>query len=87
MNNTYFTTITTLLNALANHGISAQLFSIYDGFQLRFPWYKNGDIVCHCGTRGVLESYRFPWDDGDVTHDTINGFVKRLINLYHEVTY
>lgn len=87
MTNTYFTTITALLNELADRGFPAQLFPIHDGFQLRFPWYEDGDIACHSGTFGVLESYGFPWDDGDVTRDTMDGFVQRLIPLWAEVTY
>ncbi len=87
MTNTYFTTITALLNELADRGFPAQLFPIHDGFQLRFPWYEGGDIACHSGTFGVLESYGFPWDDGDVTRDTMDGFVQRLIPLWAEVTY
>lgn len=87
MTNTYFATTTALLNELADRGFPAQLFAIHDGFQLRFPWYEEGDVACHSGTGGVLESYGFPWDDGDVTRDTMDSFVHLLIALYNEVTY
>ena len=87
MTNTYFTTITALLNELADRGFPAQLFTCHDGFQLRFPWYENGDIACHSGTGGRLESYGFPWDEDDVTCDTVAGFVSRLVPVWREVTY
>lgn len=80
--NTYFTTIVALLNRLAAEGIPAQLFECYEGAQLRFPWYPCGDVACHRGTWGQLESYRFPWDCGDVTRDSVEGMTQRLGDLY-----
>ena len=85
--NAYFTTIINLLNVLADHGFPAQLTECRDGWQLRFPWYEEGDIACHSETRGRLESYGFPWDDGGVTIDTAEGFVHRLAKVWKEVTY
>lgn len=87
MINTYFTTITALLNVLAEHGFPAQLFPCHDGFQLHFPWYEEGDIACHSGTNGRLESYGFAWDGGDVTHDTAEGFAHRLHKVWVDATY
>ena len=84
---TYFTTIQTLLNTLADRGYPAQLVACHDGWQLLFPWYEGADIACHRGTYGWLESYGFPWDDGDVTRDTVEGFCHRLALLWAEVTY
>ena len=84
---TYFTSIVDLLNLLAECGFTAQLFPIHDGWQLRFPWYEEGDIACHSGTGGRLESYGFPWDEGDVTRDSADGFRWRLASLWNEVTY
>lgn len=43
---------------------------LYDGFAVRFPWCE-GDVACHSGTyggcNGLMESYQFSMDDGDVT--------------------
>ena len=43
---------------------------LYDGFVVRFPWCE-GDVACHSGTyggcNGLMESYQFSMDDGDVT--------------------
>ena len=80
--NNYFANITALLNILAANGVPAQLFECYEGFQLRFPWYSRGDVACHRGTFGQLESYRFPWDDGDVTRDTPDGMAQRITEFY-----
>ena len=59
--------------------------SIFDGAQLRFPWCE-GDVVAHSGVEwedhGIVESYCFPWDDGDVTKLTPNGMADRIIALY-----
>ena len=85
--NNYFTTIVSLLNLLAEGGFPATLHACCDGWQLRFPWYEDGDIACHSGTFGQLESYGFPWDDGDVTRDTAESFRHRLASLWGEVTY
>ena len=43
---------------------------LYDGFAVRFPWCE-GDVACHSGTyggcNGLMESYQFSMDNGDVT--------------------
>ena len=85
--NTYFDTILALLNTLADKGFPAQLFPCDDGWQLRFPWAEDADIACNSLSRGNLESFGFPWDKGDVTTDTAEGFCHRLAILWEEVTY
>ena len=82
----YFTTILQMLNHLADHGLPVQLRSCRDGWQLVFPWFEDGDITCNSATGGQLESYGFPWDDGDVTRDTMDGFRRRLVVLREQVT-
>ena len=43
---------------------------LFDGFAVRFPWCE-GDVACHFGTYGgrdgLMETYCFSMDDGDVT--------------------
>ena len=85
--NNYFTTTVQLLNHLADNGFPAQLQACRDGWQLLFPWFEGGDIACNSATGGRLESYGFPWDGDDVTHDTMNGFRHRLAVLWEQVTY
>ena len=83
----YFTTTVQFLNYLADHGFPSQLHPCGDGWQLVFPWFEDGDITCNSATGGQLESYGFPWDDGDVTRDTMDGFHHRLLVLWEQVTY
>ena len=82
----YFTTILQMLNHLADHGYPSQLRPCRDGWQLVFPWFEDGDITCNSATGGQLESYGFPWDEGDVTRDTMDGFRHRLSVLWEQVT-
>ena len=85
--NTYFNTIVSLLNAFADRGFPAQLNACGDGWQLKFPWFEGGDIACNSATGGRLESYGFPWDEGDVTRDTIEGFCSRFTEKWPLVHY
>ena len=85
--NNYFITTVSLLNSLADAGFPAQLESCLDGWRLVFPWFEGGDIACNSGTGGRLESYGFPWDEGDVTRDTAEGFRHRLAEVWALVTY
>ena len=59
--------LTTLLNALnIPHN---DLERLYEGWALTFPWC-DGDVACHRttygGRTGLLETYCFSLDDGDV---------------------
>lgn len=61
--------------------------SLYDGYQIRFPWCK-GDIICHSGSYGSsaghVESYCFPWDEGDVTELTISEAFHNIVDYYNK---
>jgi hypothetical protein len=85
--NNYFTAIVNLLNTLAEHGFTAQLKACHDGWQLLFPWYEEGDISCNFLTGGKLESFGFPWDNGETTVDTAEGFCYRLAPVWDKATY
>lgn len=56
---------------LKKAGIQFSWGTLYDGYQWTFDKFPGGDIALHSGTYyardGYLESYRMPWDDGDVT--------------------
>lgn len=60
----------------------------YDGAQLRFDWHI-GDVACHSGTyganQGKVETYEFPWDNGDVSVLTPQEAAARIANLYYEL--
>ena len=85
--NAYLASIIALLNTLAEHGFTAQMVACVDGWKLVFPWYEEGDIACNTLTGGRLESYGFPWDRGDVTTDTAEGFAHRLLPVWNAATY
>ena len=53
------------------------------GYQLTFPWY-NGDVYSHVD--GYVETFRFPWDKGDVTAMYPYETACRIIDLYKELT-
>lgn len=60
------------------------------GWVIKFPWC-DGDFACHeCsygGPDGLWESYKFPWDEGDVTgYLTIQDIVANLVPYYREMT-
>ena len=80
----YLNTIISLLNALTERGIPAQIESCWDGWKLVFPWANDADIACHSYTNEVLESYGFPWDEDNITRDSANGMFCRLVALWEE---
>lgn len=62
---------------------------LYEGWQIRFPW-TSGDVACHGSTygnkSGRVETYQFPWDEGDVSELTPEECAKRIIGYYKEIT-
>lgn len=62
---------------------------LYDGWQIRFPW-TSGDVACHGGTycnkNGMVETYRFPWDEVDVSILTPEECANKIIDYYKEIT-
>lgn len=53
-----------------------------NGFQVRFEDWKAPDAICHDGsyghTRGMWETYKFPWDGKDVFVMDARTLAKRL---------
>lgn len=88
MNPEYTAPITTLALMLNERNIPYTCVQIWDGLQLRFPWC-DGDIVCHSGSYGHseahVESYCFPWDNGDCTELTVFEAVELLTDFYAEI--
>jgi len=90
--NLYFFTINFIKIILDSLQIPCEMREIYEGYQLRFPWCE-GDIAMHDGTYGAkagdVESYQFPWDDGDVSRLTPVAAMRKIIAYYeteHEGT-
>lgn len=82
---TYSERIAKIASACELCAIPYELRAIWDGLQITFPWCA-GDIACHSGTYGVnndkVESYQFPWDEGDVTELTVTEAIKKVILYY-----
>lgn len=70
---------------LADMGIPYTVHTLWDGAQLQFPW-SCGDVACHFGTRGghygYVETYRFPWDNDDVSMLTPEEAAARIAAEY-----
>lgn len=81
----YFETINYISALLTLFSIPHNLISLYDGWQLTFSWCK-GDVACHSGTYGSnqykVETYCFPWDEGDVTMMSSAEAAIRIANHY-----
>lgn len=65
--------------------INCTIGPCYEGYMITFPNDK-GDVACHRGTygnaSGMVETYQFPWDDGDVSCLTPQEAVERIINYF-----
>ena len=87
-NTTYIMIVKAVADGLDKQNIPYSTNYIWDGYQLRFPWC-DGDVVCHSGSyghsAGHVESYCFPWDEGDVTEITVAEAIEKIANYYSEV--
>jgi len=83
--NTYEKAINEVIAILINHNVPFTVNQIYEGLQLRFPWC-DGDVACHEGTYGAengkVETYEFPWDEGDVSMLTPADCAMRIARLW-----
>ncbi len=83
----YFERIGAIASALDSVNIPYTVRPIYEGWQIRFPWC-NGDVAAHDGTygarAGMVESYCFPWDDGDVSVLTVEEAITAIRDYYLE---
>lgn len=58
----------------------------FDGYKWTFPFCE-GDVILHSFSYmngHCVESYRFPWDDGDVSALEIREMAERIAHLYME---
>lgn len=87
---TYTERIEIIADACENLKIPYEIVDCYDGKQLIFPW-SSGDIACHSGTFGaklnMVESYQFPWDNGDVTVLSVGGAIAKLVEQFFCLRY
>ena len=85
MSELYVDSIAMVASLLYCADVPFTLLPLFDGFQLRFPWHV-GDVACHNGTygadAGMVETYQFPWDDGDVSELKPIRAAKLIVDLY-----
>lgn len=86
INPEYAKPILEVANNLSEASIPFTINVLWDGLQIRFPWC-DGDIICHSGSfeheRGYVETYCFPWDEGDVSILSTSEVIIEIINYYH----
>lgn len=78
--------ILVIATVCAENGIPYSIEPILDGYAICFPWCF-GDVACHQYTGGnewYVESYGFPWDDGDITVLLPEEAAKNIVDLYFE---
>lgn len=88
MKNDYYYIINYIKNILDDAGVPCVVVQLYEGYQLRFPWCE-GDVALHNGTYGHrqlhVESYCFPWDEGDVTELEPEEAAEKIMTYYKTV--
>ena len=88
---TYGKPIIAIAKTLMDWGVPFRLesYATYrSGYQLTFPWCK-GDVVCndmsYGHASGHVETYQFPWDEGDVTAMYPYEAACKIIDYYREL--
>ena len=87
MSRRYFETIADLVLALSDNGVPCHVEDLYDGYKVTFSWCC-GDVIAHSGMLGggeceyTVESFGFPWDEGDVTLLDVQEAIDLITNLY-----
>lgn len=68
---TYYERISYIAQRCLENKIPFEIKPLYEGWQIRFNWAYGADVAAHDGTYGTfsgkVESYQFPWDEGDVS--------------------
>lgn len=68
--------------------IPYEIIPCWEGWQIKFPWCV-GDVACHNYTygreNGCVESYKFPWDKGDVSVLTPEDAANRIVDYYKDL--
>lgn len=83
----YMDRINTIAQICAEHGVPYVTRKLWEGGQIRFPWCA-GDVACHDAiygyNDGMVESYEFPWDEGDVSVLTPEEAGARIVEYYNK---
>lgn len=73
---------------LKEKGIEYTVKGLHGGYQWKFPSFPQGDVVLHgfsYGNDTCVESYGFPWDDGDVTALPPAEMVEKILEVSKNV--
>lgn len=79
--NKYFNTMFTLISMLCYHNIPFNFKGSWRN-QVTFPWCI-GDVICIDDK--FVESYGFPWDEGDVSNKTPQDMFILIKTYYKQV--
>lgn len=86
---TYKERIDFIATCLSQLNIPFEMRRIGEGWQILCPWADNADVAAHDGTygakSGMVESYEFPWDEGDVSVLTPEEAADRIIVYWHQL--
>ena len=81
----YAESIIIIAALLDKNEVPYSINKIWEGWQLRFPWTR-GDVACHAhtygNTTGHVETYEFPWDEGDVSMLKPEAAAEKIINYF-----
>ena len=84
----YYERIKFMEDILAKYGVPFFEKEIYEGYQLRFRW-TIGDVAVHNGTYGAaygkVETYEFPWDEGDVSELWPEEAAMKIVEYYNSI--
>lgn len=87
----YFTILSAIANKLAQENIPFILEPCNDGWRLVCPWADGADIAVNRFTfgssKGRVESYKFPWDNGDVSILESEEAFRKIRQLWREYKY
>ena len=85
----YFAIMNGIRETLLSRGVLCTMNPLFESCQLRFLWY-DGDVVIHstayCNNVGQIETYDFPWDNGDASVFEPDQFVEIITNFYNICT-
>lgn len=82
----YLNNIATVMEILDENKVPYTFHECWEGYQLRFPWADNADVICHKavmgGDRNRVESMGFSWDVDDVSNFEAEAMARLIVAEY-----
>ena len=82
----YLRNIATVMEILDENKVPYTLDECWEGYELRFDWADDADIVCHKavigGDRDRVESMGFSWDGDDVSNFEAEDMARLIVAEY-----